>query len=237
VRIGIDSQVRAIRFEPAGERDECIPHSVIIALKEGGILALSRRSRRANDLPNLQTPRAISPPRAAGPHPLRFAGLFVFCALAGFALIQAPGVDRAVAAFTRGLVNASAALVNILGGDVLANDAVLESRRTGFAVRMANGCNALHVLIVLCSAMLAFPASAKQKTKGLLAAVLVIQAINLVRFISLFYLGQYAPAWFDFAHLYFWESMIMLDSLVIFWIWAQFAMRSGAHGLPQSITV
>ncbi len=199
-------------------------------------MAQSKRSKHANELPNSEAPPAASSRPAAHVSLRRFAGLFAICALAGFALIQVPVVDRAVATFTRGLVTTSAAGINAVGGDVVANYDVLQSRRNGFAVKMANGCNGLHVLIVLWSSILAFPASAKQKMKGLAAAVVVIQAINLVRFISLFYLGQYAPAWFDFAHLYFWESMIMLDSLIIFWIWAQSVMRSGAPGLPQSAT-
>lgn len=156
----------------------------------------------------------------------RFATLFAVCVLLGFGLLRAPWVQPAVTALTNALVTASAALINLAGGGALAQDDVMRSRATGFAVRMANGCNGVHVMIVLWSAMLAFPASTKQKIKGLLAGSLVIHAINLLRFISLFFLGQYAPAWFDFAHTYFWESMIMLDSLVIFWLWAQSVFRS-----------
>ena len=52
--------------------------------------------------------------------------------------------------------------------------------------------------------------------------------MNLVRFISLYYLLQYNQAWFDFAHAYLWESLIMLDALAVFWLWVQLVFRSMA---------
>ena len=43
----------------------------------------------------------------------------------------------------------------------------------------------------------------------------------LARFISLFYLGQYSMTWFDFAHAYLWESLLVLDTMVVFWVWVK----------------
>jgi len=96
-----------------------------------------------------------------------------------------------------------------------------------FAVQMAYGCNGAHVTILLWAAVLAFPASWRQKAKGLAAGTVAIHAVNLVRFISLFYVGLYDRAWFDFAHLYLWESLMMIDTLVVFWTWAHLVRRSG----------
>ena len=46
--------------------------------------------------------------------------------------------------------------------------------------------------------------------------------------ISLYYLGQYNRDWFDFAHMYLWESLIVLDTLAVFWIWASVVRKSMA---------
>ena len=54
------------------------------------------------------------------------------------------------------------------------------------------------------------------KLLGALGGSAVIQVVNIVRFISLFYLGQYSARWFDFAHGYLWKSLIVLDTMVIF---------------------
>jgi exosortase H (IPTLxxWG-CTERM-specific) len=129
--------------------------------------------------------------------------------------------------FTNGLVTVSAALIQFCGGHAVANGDLLQDPGNYFAIQMAYGCNGAHVTILLWAALLAFPASWKQKALGLLAGTAAIHVVNLLRFISLFYVGEYNRAWFDFAHLYLWESLMMLDTLVIFWTWAHFVRKSG----------
>ena len=46
-----------------------------------------------------------------------------------------------------------------------------------------------------------------------------IQLLNLVRIISLFYLGQWNQTAFDWFHLYLWQALIILDALVVWLIW------------------
>jgi exosortase H (IPTLxxWG-CTERM-specific) len=82
------------------------------------------------------------------------------------------------------------------------------------------------VTLMLWAAMLAFPSPWIQKLKGLAAGTVAIHLLNLVRIISLFYLGQYNTGWFDFAHLYIWESLIMLGTMVIFSLWVQQLRRN-----------
>ena len=46
-----------------------------------------------------------------------------------------------------------------------------------------------------------------------------MQALNVVRVISLFYLGQWNATAFEWAHLYAWQALIMLDVLIVWLIW------------------
>lgn len=149
----------------------------------------------------------------------RFLATFAFCCLLGFALLFIPTVGNLVWQVSTGLVRICGSLIHICGGHALVDGAVLRSPANGFGIEMKNGCNAINVMILLCSAVLAFPAPAWQKIKGLLIGATAIQAINLVRFISLYYLGQYSRTWFDFVHNYVWESLIMLDAMVVFGLW------------------
>ena len=57
-----------------------------------------------------------------------------------------------------------------------------------------------------------------KKLKGLAIGTLALRSRNIVRIITLFYLGQFNRAWFDFAHFYLWESLV-IDTLAIFWAW------------------
>ena len=151
--------------------------------------------------------------------------LFAICFLSGFALLTTPLVQPGVIRFSRALVTASGTLIHLYGGSAQVDGTVLRDPSSGLGVEMKEGCNGVNVTLLLCSALLAFPASWTQKAKGLLIGCAAIQSINLVRFISLFYLLQYNRAWFDFAHEYLWESLIMLDALAVFWMWVQVANR------------
>lgn len=41
----------------------------------------------------------------------------------------------------------------------------------------------------------------------------------MLRVISLFYIGQWSVAVFEWAHLYLWQALIMLDVLIVWMIW------------------
>ncbi len=157
----------------------------------------------------------------------RFLLLFPICLLAGFGLLEVRPVAEAIAAFTRSLVTLSGGLIHLFGGKVVVAGAVLLSPTTGFAVKVENGCNAVNVTILLWAAILTYPAPWIDRMKGLAVGSLALHGVNLLRIVTLYYLGQYNKDWFDFAHYYLWECLIVLDTLVIFWFWASLVRRWG----------
>jgi exosortase H (IPTLxxWG-CTERM-specific) len=166
----------------------------------------------------------MSRPLRLGRFVLTFAGYLVL----GFALLFTPIVQSADRQLSRSLVQASQRVIEICGGHAAREGAILRAPG-GFAVEMRDGCNAVNVTILLWSAMLAFPASLKMRVIGLTAGSVLIQAANIIRFISLYYLGQYSRPWFDFAHVYLWESLLILDTMVVFWIWVSRSQRAPDH--------
>jgi exosortase H (IPTLxxWG-CTERM-specific) len=128
--------------------------------------------------------------------------------------------------FSRVLVRVSHGLIRIFGGSANVQGAILRAPG-GFAVEMKDGCNGINVAILLWAAILAFPAPWRMRVLGLLAGTAAIQILNMVRFISLFYIGQYSTNWFEFAHGYLWETLLILDTMVVFWLWAVRASRAG----------
>ena len=157
--------------------------------------------------------------------PVRFAVIFSVSFLTGIGLLLTPPVQTVDVKFSRFLVTVSHSLIQVAGGRAQQENAILRSPQ-GFGVEMRDGCNAVNVTILLWAALLAFPAPWKKKLLGILAGSLIIQVVNIIRFISLFYLGQYSMTWFDFAHAYLWESLIVLDTLVVFWYWVTRVARS-----------
>jgi exosortase H (IPTLxxWG-CTERM-specific) len=168
-----------------------------------------------------------NPARATHRHG-RFLAIFGICFLAGYAILMSPWAKPLVVNFDRVLVQTAGILIHLFGGHARAEGTILRDPSSGMAVEMKDGCNGVNVTVLLCAALLAFPASWTLKVKGLLIGVVAIQALNFLRFISLYYLLQYSQAWFDFAHAYLWESLIMLDALAVFWLWVHLVLRSVA---------
>lgn len=154
----------------------------------------------------------------------RFILIFGLCLLAGFGALFTPPVHRADVAFSRSLVGGAHSLIRVCGGHATREEAILRAPG-GFAVEMRDGCNAINVTILLWSAVLAFPATWRMKILGLAAGSALIQIVNILRFISLFYLGQYSATWFEFAHSYLWETLIVLDTMIVFWFWVSSVLR------------
>lgn len=156
--------------------------------------------------------------------PLRFAGIFGCCFLFGIGILLTPPMQSADRQFSRILVRTSQSALQMFGGHATVEGAILRAP-AGFAVEMRDGCNAVNVTILLWSAVLAFPAPWKMKALGLAGGSLIIQVLNIIRFVSLFYIGQYSMTWFDFAHEYLWESLLVLDTMVVFWLWVNRVSR------------
>ncbi|MCO4094557.1 MAG: exosortase H [Acidovorax sp.] len=119
-------------------------------------------------------------------------------------------------------------LVTMFDETAAAAGKVLWNTVTGFGVSIEPGCNGIEACIVLFAAVIAFPSTWRHKLVGLLAGFVAVQALNVVRVISLFYLGQWNTAVFNFAHEYLWQALIMLDVLVVWLLWVRAGSRSGA---------
>jgi len=117
------------------------------------------------------------------------------------------------------LAKIAVTLVSAFDADVIAYGKVLQDAATGVGVSIEAGCNGIEACIVLIAAMLAYPAPWRYKVVGILIGIVAIQALNVVRVISLFYLAAWNHDVFEFAHLYLWQALIMLDVLVVWLIW------------------
>lgn len=149
----------------------------------------------------------------------RFLVVFAICALAQFGLVLTAPLRPLVDGLSIQLARISASVIHLWGGTCLQHAAVLMNPSKGFAMEVRDGCNGLNVVILLWSAILGYPAVLKWKAAGLFGGLAAIQLLNLLRLISLFYLGQVNFSLFEFAHLYLWEMLIMIDGMVVFGLW------------------
>jgi len=153
---------------------------------------------------------------------VRFFLLFLALQAALFGAELSPWVQTYfVIPWTNQLASISAYLVTLFDPNVVATGKVLRHAVNGFAVSIEAGCNGVEATIVLLAAILAFPAPWKNKVIGLLAGTVAVQGLNVVRVISLFYLGQWDFQVFEWAHLYVWQALIMLDVLIVWLVWVR----------------
>ena len=127
--------------------------------------------------------------------------------------------------FTEQLAAISATLIKAFDADVSSDGIIVRSLSTGHSVAILAGCNGVEAMICLTAAIFAYPATWTQRLWGLLVGYLAIQALNIIRIISLFYLLQWDKQWFDWAHLYIWQGLIFLDVLIIFILWIRWVVK------------
>jgi exosortase H (IPTLxxWG-CTERM-specific) len=163
----------------------------------------------------------------------RFMLLFLLCLGVLFVLELLQPVDHyVILPFTAAIAKVCVAIVGVFDSHAIAYGKILQSTRTDFAISIERGCNGVEAVIILVSAMLAFPAPWKNKLIGIGAGFVAIQAVNLIRIISLFYLGQWNRVWFDWFHLYLWQALIVLDALVVFLIWLRYLPQPARAATP-----
>ena len=145
---------------------------------------------------------------------------FLMILVSLFTLELIPFIHKAVILpFTQFVAFISASVASFFDSSVQADGIIMRSVENGAAVQIMPGCNGVEAMIVLAAAIIAFDASWKHKLVGLIFGFIAIQALNIVRIISLFYLLQWNRDWFEWAHLYIWQALIILDALIIFILW------------------
>jgi len=165
----------------------------------------------------------------------RFFFVFLGLVLVLFTAELTPWAQEAVVIpFTTGIARLSASLMQLWDDEVASQGKIIWDSVSGFAVSIEAGCNGVEAGIVLTAAMLAFPATWKSKLLGITVGMVTVQMLNLARIVTLFYLGQWHRTAFEWAHLYIWQALIMLDVLVVFLLWLRWLSRRPSSTAAQA---
>ncbi len=160
----------------------------------------------------------------------RFLFVFVACLMVLFTVeLLNPVQATVIQPFTAGLAWISAAVVLPFDETVISSGRILRDSVTGFAVSIESGCNGVEASIVLIAGVIAFPATWKERLTAILLGFAAIQALNILRIVSLFYLGQWNYDIFEWTHLYLWPVLIMMDVLLVFAIYLRWLSRSSGE--------
>ncbi len=166
---------------------------------------------------------------------IRFFILFTVLVVGLFALeLLEPVEKHFILPFTSFIADISVWIVKFFDDDVVAYGNVIRDTTSGFGVRIERGCNGVEALIILFAAIFAFPAPFRSKLIGFAIGFVAIQGLNLVRIVSLFYLGQWNEVAFEWFHLYLWQALIILDALVVWLIWLRTLPQARARRAQEA---
>ena len=167
---------------------------------------------------------AVSSRRRSIAFLVRFALLL---SVSYFLVAWRPVNDAVVVPFTAGIARTSAAVLNVFGEKVHVEGTQIRSE--SFAVNIENGCNGVETALLFGSAVLAFPAPWKSRLLGLALGFAAIQLVNLIRVVSLFWIGVHRPSLFSASHTVLWQSVVVLCGVLLFLLWASREQRKPAE--------
>lgn len=95
----------------------------------------------------------------------------------------------------------------------------------GFAVRIITECTGLFEAVILVAAVLAYPATWRERLFGALTGTLLLYLVNVLRIAFLVLVGSHRPDLFEVAHVYFWQTLLAFFIVVIWLSWIHYFVR------------
>lgn len=149
--------------------------------------------------------------------------VFRFCLKLGammalfYALMATPYFDQMLYSYLEANAWFSNVILNVLGQHTTLAGVTIQSPK--FAVEIQRGCDAVEPTWLFCAAILSFPSTWPHKLLGMLAGAVLLQILNIVRIVTLFWIGAYLPAIFNTSHMELWPVVFVLVAVTLFVGW------------------
>ncbi len=159
---------------------------------------------------------------------VRFLVTFLALVAVAFGLIALKPVNDAIVdPYTAFIARSAGAILRVFGEDLTVRGCLLTSPR--FSVSIFNGCNGLITTLILVAGVLAFPATWRAKLIGVVGGIFGVQVINMIRIVSLYYIGVFFPKYFNDAHVVVWQTIVILAGIALWVSWANFVAIPHEH--------
>ncbi len=134
--------------------------------------------------------------------------------------------EKFVPSYLRQWARVSGEVMAIFGEDVTVSGSAVSS--PCYEVNIKKGCDAIQPSILLIAAVLASPVVLWTKVPGLILGLLFLMGMNLIRIISLFYIGVHYPKAFDIMHHDVWQVTFIFLAILAWGLWAVWAANKTA---------
>ncbi len=163
---------------------------------------------------------------------LRAVVVFVLLIGLFYGFVHTPRTEGDIFQPYLGLIaTVTGAIVNLFGHETTVADTFVTSSL--FSMQIVRGCDAIEPMAALTAAVLASPVALWTKLPGILVGMLILLVVNLVRLVSLFFIGVHWPKALDVMHEDLWQAAFIVLAIVLWAIWVQWATRSRA-GEPDA---
>ncbi|MBN2381941.1 archaeosortase/exosortase family protein [bacterium] len=115
-------------------------------------------------------------------------------------------------------------LLELIGFTVSVSQATIHLQ--GFAYRIIYHCSGLFLLIIYSAAVIAYPATVKEKTIGLVLGNPLLFLSNIVRLVMLGIIGYKYPQYFNASHEYLWQGIFIVFVIFLWLIWKEKFVKS-----------
>ena len=158
---------------------------------------------------------------------LRFGLNFGLWMALFYALLSTPFFDRALYGYLEANAWLANAILRGLGQPTHVSEVTIQSPQFVMAIR--RGCDAVEPTWLLCAAMISFPVPFLHKLRGMLAAIVLLQVLNLVRIVTLYWIGIHLPGFFNSAHLELWPTLFIVVAIAFFIGWKESSPQPKSH--------
>jgi exosortase/archaeosortase family protein len=144
-----------------------------------------------------------------------------------YALVSLPFFDRTLYSYLEANAWLANAILRGLGQPTHVSEVTIQSPQFAMAIR--RGCDAVEPTWLLCAAMISFPAPFLHKLMGMFAGIVLLQILNLVRIVTLYWIGIHFPGFFNSAHMELWPTAFIVVAIVLFIGWMESSRRLQSH--------
>lgn len=157
----------------------------------------------------------------------RFVIIYIILMLSFFFLIAFKPIQDVLdlnGLYTEAIVLITAKVLAILNISATTYGSIIKLPEISLDVKF--GCNGLEAVMIYSCAVLAYPASIKQRLLGIAGGFLVIQILNLLRIVGLGYAAVNYREIFDVIHIYVAQGIMIVIALGIFFIFLNYVERT-----------
>jgi len=110
-------------------------------------------------------------------------------------------------------------LVLTLLGQTVSVSGQTVSVQDGMSFQIIYQCSGLFLMAIYTAAVLAYPATLREKGLGLLVGLPLLFLANLVRLALLGIIGKFFPQFFELSHEYLWQGIFIVFVLLLWTFW------------------